>query len=85
MNLDKVLCFATGSDDQAFYLEENLVLAPLVVATLKALSTFTDTAFRTYLRDFFPLLTKLISCRHAPKDVQAALSDLFVKRIGPLL
>ena len=36
-------------------------------------------------QDFFPLLTALISCEYAPPEVQRALSELFQKRIGPML
>ena len=65
--------------------EEYRALAPLVVATLAALSAFSDAAFRQQLPSFFPLLTALISCEHAPPEVQRTLSDLFSRRIGPLL
>ncbi len=65
--------------------EEYRALAPLVIATLRALNGFTDAAFREHLSAFFPLLTALISCEHAPPEVQRTLSDLFMRRIGPLL
>ena len=65
--------------------EENRALAPLAVATLRALLSFSPDAFRAHLKDFFPLLTALISCEYAPPEVQRALSDLFAKRIGPML
>ena len=58
---------------------------PLVVATLRAVGSFSDAAFRQQLPAFFPLLTSLIGCEHAPPEVQRALSDLFARRIGPLL
>uniref|UniRef100_A0A061RZG9 Brefeldin a-inhibited guanine nucleotide-exchange protein 2-like n=1 Tax=Tetraselmis sp. GSL018 TaxID=582737 RepID=A0A061RZG9_9CHLO len=64
---------------------EHSVRAPLVVATLRALSSLGDEEFRRHLHEFFPLLTRLISCQHAPVEVQRALSTLFQKRIGPLL
>ena len=60
-------------------------LAPLAVATLRALLAFSPDAFRAHLKDFFPLLTALISCEYAPPEVQRALSDLFAQRIGPML
>ena len=65
--------------------EENRTLAPLAVATLRALLAFSPDAFRAHLKDFFPLLTALISCEYAPPEVQRALSELFAKRIGPML
>ena len=65
--------------------EENAALAPLAVATLRALLAFPPDAFRAHLKDFFPLLTTLISCEYAPPEVQRALSELFAKRIGPML
>ena len=65
--------------------EEAAARAPLVVATLRALSNLSDASFRRHLRHFFPLLTRLIACQHAPPDVQLTLSELFTKRIGPLL
>ncbi len=37
--------------------EENAALAPLAVATLRALLAFPPEAFRAHLKDFFPLLT----------------------------
>jgi hypothetical protein len=64
---------------------EHSARAPLVVATLRALSALGDDEFRRHLREFFPLLTRLISCQHAPVEVQRALSTLFEKRIGPLI
>lgn len=65
--------------------EEYRALAPLVVATLRAVGSFSDAAFRQQLPAFFPLLTSLIGCEHAPPEVQRTLSDLFTRRIGPLL
>lgn len=69
----------------ASHREENAALAPLAVATLRALLLFPPDAFRSHLKDFFPLLTALISCEYAPPEVQRALSELFAKRIGPML
>ena len=59
--------------------------APLVVATLKAISGLTDSSFEKYLRQFFPLLASLISCEHGSGEVQIALSDMFGSWIGPIL
>ena len=33
----------------------------------------------------FPLLTRLISCEHAPPEVQRALSELLASRVRPIL
>jgi brefeldin A-inhibited guanine nucleotide-exchange protein len=79
--------FAGGRGDApaALHSDENRALAPLAVATLRALLAFPPAAFRAHLRDFFPLLTALISCEYAPPEVQRALSELFAKRIGPML
>lgn len=59
--------------------------APLVVATLRAVLGFSDAAFRRHLKDFFPILTQLISCEHAPLEVQRTLTEIFATRFGPLL
>ena len=65
--------------------EEAMARAPLVVATLKALGSLSNDAFRRYLLEVFPLLTGLIGCIWAPPEVQRVLSDLFARRIGPML
>ena len=65
--------------------EEAVARAPLAVAALSALAGLTDKAFRRNLRDFFPLLCSLIACQHTPPEVQLTLSQLFTRRIGPLL
>lgn len=59
--------------------------SPLVVSTLRALASFDDRLFRAHLSSFFPLLTRLIRCDYAPAEVQKALSDLFLSRVGPLI
>jgi brefeldin A-inhibited guanine nucleotide-exchange protein len=78
-----------GSDEagalSASRREENAALAPLAVATLRALLAFPPAAFKAHLKDFFPLLTALISCEYAPPEVQRALSSVFQQRIGPML
>ena len=65
--------------------EESAARAPLVVATLRALSSFSEDAFRQHLKIFFPLLTRLISYEHSPPEVQRALADIFTRRVAPLL
>lgn len=59
--------------------------APLVVATLQAVSGLKDASFEQYLVRFFPLLAGLISCEHGSGEVQLALSDMFSNWIGPIL
>ena len=59
--------------------------APLVVAPLRAILGFSDAAFRRHLKEFFPILTQLISCEHAPAEVQRTLTEIFATRFGPLL
>ena len=76
---------AGGGVPAASLREETAALAPLAVATLRALMQFSPQSFRAHLKDFFPLLTALISCEYAPPDVQRVLSELFSTRVGPLL
>lgn len=64
---------------------ELVARAPLVVATLQAISGLKDSSFEKYLRRFFPLLANLISCEHGSGEVQVALSDMFSSWIGPIL
>lgn len=64
---------------------ENEALAPLAVATLKAVLSFSPEMFKSRLRDLFPLLTNLISCELAPPEVQKLLSELFSSRIGSMV
>jgi len=59
--------------------------APLVVSTLKALAACDETAFRRQLPTLFPALARLVQCDHTTPDVQRALSDLLLMRVGPLL
>ena len=76
---------AAGALSAASTQEETAALAPLAVATLRALLQFSPQTFHAHLKDFFPLLTSLISCEYAPPDLQRVLSELFAQRIGPLL
>ncbi|KAG6550387.1 hypothetical protein Mapa_008350 [Marchantia paleacea] len=64
---------------------ELMARAPLVVATLQAVSALKDSSFERYLVRFFPLLAGLISCEHGSGEVQIALSDMFSSWIGPIL
>lgn len=59
--------------------------APLIVATLQAMSSIGDTSFEKNLASFFPLLASLISCEHGSNEVQLALSDMLNSTVGPVL
>eukprot|EP01018_Ginkgo_biloba_P032255 Gb_26513 [translate_table: standard] len=59
--------------------------APLVVATLQAISGLKDASFERYISQFFPLLANLVSCEHGSGEVQLALRDMFSSWIGPIL
>ena len=65
--------------------EELALRAPLVVASLQAIMALPEASFRQRLGTFFPILTRLISCEHAPPEVQRELSKIFALRLGPLL
>lgn len=64
--------------------KENEMLAPVAVATLKAMLSFSQETFQTRVKDIFPLLSDLISCDVAP-EVQRCLSEIFSKRIASLV
>jgi hypothetical protein len=55
------------------------------VVRLQALSTLDAGTFQAELGRFFPVLTRLMSCEYATADVQRALSELFLVRVGPML
>ncbi|XP_047946268.1 brefeldin A-inhibited guanine nucleotide-exchange protein 2-like [Salvia hispanica] len=59
--------------------------APLMVATLQAISTLGDSSFQKNLSCFFPLFSSLISCEHGSNEVQLALSDILNSSVGPVL
>lgn len=59
--------------------------APLVVATLQAISGLKDSSFERSLSRFFPLMANLISCEHGSGEVQLALSDMLSSWVGPIL
>lgn len=59
--------------------------APVVVATLQAISRLGETSFEKYLADIFPLLASLISCEHGSNEVQAALGETLSSTLGPVL
>ncbi|KAK9103545.1 hypothetical protein Sjap_020799 [Stephania japonica] len=59
--------------------------APLVVATLQAISGLQEDLFLQNLGAFFPLFSSLISCEHGSSEVQVALSDMLSLSVGPVL
>lgn len=59
--------------------------APLVVATLQAISSLGDSSFDRNLALFFPIFSNLISCEHGSNEVQVALSDMLSLTVGPVL
>ena len=54
-----------------------MATAQLAVATLHALMQFSPRSYCAHLKDFFLLLTALISREYAPPIVQCMLSELF--------
>eukprot|EP00879_Flechtneria_rotunda_P012887 GHRR01013459.1.p1 GENE.GHRR01013459.1~~GHRR01013459.1.p1 ORF type:complete len:271 (+),score=94.74 GHRR01013459.1:102-914(+) len=64
---------------------EYAAFAPVVVSTLKALNGLDELTFKQQLSRFFPVLTQLMSAEYATADVQRALSQLFLTRVGPML
>lgn len=59
--------------------------APLVVASLQAISGLKDSSFERSLSRFFPLMANLISCEHGSGEVQLTLSDMLSSWVGPIL
>ncbi|GLT51910.1 hypothetical protein SLA2020_252830 [Shorea laevis] len=58
---------------------------PLVVATLQAICSLEEASFENNLAQFFPLISRLISCEHGSGEVQVALSDMLSTSVGPVL
>lgn len=59
--------------------------APLIVATLQAICSFTDSLLEKNLPSLFPLISGLIGCDHGSTEVQLALSDMLISSVGPVL
>ncbi|WOK99061.1 brefeldin A-inhibited guanine nucleotide-exchange protein 5-like isoform X1 [Canna indica] len=57
--------------------------APVIVKVLKGMCCMDSLIFRKHLRDFYPLITKLVCCDQM--DVRGALGDLFSAQLTPLL
>ena len=65
--------------------DELAARAPLAVDALKALARFDEASFRGNLRVAFPSLVRLVECERAPGEVSRALSDVFARRVGPIV
>ncbi|ONM24537.1 HOPM interactor 7 [Zea mays] len=57
--------------------------APVIVKVLKGMCIMDAQIFRRHLKEFYPLITKLICCDQM--DVRGALGDLFSKQLTPLM
>ncbi|EXC13619.1 Brefeldin A-inhibited guanine nucleotide-exchange protein 1 [Morus notabilis] len=57
--------------------------SPVIVKVLRGMSFMNKKIFRRHLRDFYPLLTKLVCCDQM--DVRGALADLFRAQLKALL
>ncbi|XP_015888964.3 brefeldin A-inhibited guanine nucleotide-exchange protein 5 [Ziziphus jujuba] len=57
--------------------------SPIIVKVLGGMCYMNQQIFRRHLRDFYPLLTKLVCCDQM--DVRDALGDLFKAQLKPLL
>ncbi|XP_031092916.1 brefeldin A-inhibited guanine nucleotide-exchange protein 5 [Ipomoea triloba] len=57
--------------------------SPIIVKVLKGMCTMNRQIFRSHLREFYPLITKLVCCDQM--DVRGALSDLFINQLNGLL
>lgn len=81
------LCQAIQADQSASesLLLENVALAPLAVATLKALMGLPKEIFAAKAKEFYPILTNLIAADVAPQEVQNLLSEIFSKRITDMV
>ncbi|KAJ0090390.1 hypothetical protein Patl1_13715 [Pistacia atlantica] len=57
--------------------------SPIIVKVLKGMCYMNNQIFRRHLRDFYPLLTKLVCCEQM--DIRGALGDLFRMQLKALL
>ncbi|KAL0926627.1 hypothetical protein M5K25_002866 [Dendrobium thyrsiflorum] len=57
--------------------------APIVVKVLKGMCLMDSQIFKSHLREFYPLITKLVCCDQM--DVRGALGDLVSLQLAPLL
>ncbi|URD90555.1 hypothetical protein MUK42_27967 [Musa troglodytarum] len=57
--------------------------APVIVKVLKGMCCMDNLIFRKHIREFYPLITKLVCCDQM--EVRGALGDLFSTQLTPLL
>ncbi|KAM1528914.1 hypothetical protein ACFX1Z_018185 [Malus domestica] len=57
--------------------------SPIIIKVIKGMCFMNQQIFRRHLRDFYPLLTKLVCCDQM--DVRGALGDLFRAQLKALL
>lgn len=57
--------------------------APIIIKVLQSMCFMNNKIFRRHLREFYPLLTKLVCCDQM--DVRGALGDLFQAQLKALL
>lgn len=57
--------------------------SPVIVKVINGMSSMNSTIFRKHLREFYPLLTKLVLCDQM--DVRGALGNLFSSQLSPLV
>ncbi|XP_062190117.1 brefeldin A-inhibited guanine nucleotide-exchange protein 5-like [Phragmites australis] len=57
--------------------------APVIVKVLKGMCIMDAQIFKNHIKEFYPLITKLICCDQM--DVRGALGDLFSKQLTPLM
>lgn len=57
--------------------------SPIIVKVLRGMCSMNSQIFRSHLREFYPLITKLVCCDQM--DVRGSLADLFNMQLNPLL
>ncbi|XP_059277441.1 brefeldin A-inhibited guanine nucleotide-exchange protein 5 [Lycium ferocissimum] len=57
--------------------------SPIIVKVLRGMCSMNSQIFRSHLREFYPLITKLVCCDQM--DVRGSLADLFNMQLSPLL
>ncbi|CAN4075419.1 unnamed protein product [Withania somnifera] len=57
--------------------------SPIIVKVLRGMCSMNSQIFRSRLREFYPLITKLVCCDQM--DVRGSLADLFNMQLNPLL
>ncbi|XP_047972872.1 brefeldin A-inhibited guanine nucleotide-exchange protein 5 [Salvia hispanica] len=57
--------------------------SPIIIKVLKGMCEMNARVFRSHLRDFYPLITKLVCCDRM--EVRGAITDLFKMQLGTLV